>query len=421
MQKTPLHLPEIRSPENSNRISFEAGELFLRIRESKARIILLEGGVRSGKTYAIAQTFIERLMDDSAPKGEKLEVVRATMPALRATAMEDFFNIMRDLEIYEEEKHHKTLDIYREGRNSVGFFPVDDEQKVRGRKRDRLWINEANELRYEEFKQLALRTTKQIILDFNPPEEDHWIVEKVMTRDDVEIIHSDYTCNPFLEPEIVREIEMMQDADPNYWRVFGLGLRPIKGTRIYSHDTLVDEFEIDRFDEVIYGIDFGFNVQSAVVRVGIKERRHVWDELLYETGLTNSDLKRRLHQLRKEGLITSTMQGYADAAEPDRIEELNRSEHDPVLDEFIEGFNIKPADKAVKPGIDFVKGRPLGITKRSTNILEEKKLYSWKTTKDGKILDEPVKTKDHLMDAGRYAEFTHGKANAEGGPRVRLL
>ena len=91
------------------------------------------------------------------------------------------------------------------------------------------------------------------------------------------------------------------------------------------------------------------------------------------------------------------------------------------MNEYVEGFNIKPADKAVKPGIDYVKGRPMHITKQSLDLLEEKKLYSWKTTKDGKILDEPVKTKDHLMDAGRYAEYTHGKANAEGGPRVRLL
>lgn len=410
MQKTPLHLPEIKVPATSNRVAFEAGELFLRIRQSTARIILLEGGVRSGKTYAVAQTFIERLEDTSVPKGVKLEVVRATMPALRATAMEDFFNIMRDLEIYEEEKHHKTLEIYREGRNTVGFFPVDDEQKVRGRKRDYLWINEANELEYDEFKQLALRTTKQIILDFNPPEEDHWIVEKVMTRDDVEIIHSDYTCNPFLEPEIVREIEMMKDADPNYWAVFGLGQRPIKGTRIYSHEQLVDGFDPESFDEVIYSIDFGFNVQSAVVRIGIKEREHTWDELLYQTHLTNPDLIEELKRLEKEGKITKSMQGYADAAEPDRIEEINRA-----------GFNVKPADKAVKAGIDFVKGRPLKITKTSTNILEEKKLYSWKTTKDGKILDEPVKTKDHLMDAGRYGEYTHGKAMAEGGPNIRLL
>lgn len=418
--------PLSAQPRQKNReLEFQAGPLFLAIREaieSGVRIILAEGGVRSGKTYAIAQTKIEELHDiEKFPKGVKIEIVRKTMPALRSTAMEDFFSIMREYDLYDDDKHHKTQETYRHGKNSVTFFSVDDEQKIRGRKRDILWINEANELTHDEFKQLALRTTSYIIMDFNPPEEDHWIVEHIMTRDDVFYIHSDYTCNPFLQTEIVREIEMMQDADPNYWNVFGLGLRPIKGTRIYSHEVLVDDFDEERMDEVIYGIDFGFNKPSAVVRVGIKERIHVWDELLYTAGLTNSDLKRELHKMRKAGLITSEMQGYADTAEPDRIEELNRDSYDDILGEDIPGFNIKKADKAVKPGIDYVKGRPLHITKRSLNIIKEKKLYSWKTTKDGTILDEPVKTNDHAMDAGRYAEYSHGKALAEGDIRIRLL
>ncbi|HOB90066.1 MAG TPA: PBSX family phage terminase large subunit [Candidatus Colwellbacteria bacterium] len=408
MRKTLHHLLEIPDPIQKNRARLEVSELYLRIRESKARVICLEGGVRSGKTFSIAQYLNERLQTPK-PAGEKIEIVRKTMPALKATAMEDFFGIMGDLGLYDQNKHNKTDQIYREGKNSVGFFPVDDQQKLRGRKRDILWINEANELTYEEFKQLALRTTRLIILDFNPVEEDHWIVEKIFTRDDVEIIHSDYRCNPFLPPEIVAEIEMMRDADPNYWRVFGLGLRPIKGTRIYSHYTLVDEFPKNP-DQIIYGIDFGFNNPSAVVRIGIEERIHTWDELLYKTHLTNPELIEELIRLRDAGLITESMQGYADTAEPARIEEINRA-----------GFNVKPADKAVVPGIDFIKGRPLRFTKRSLNLIDEAKDYSWKTTKDGKILDEPVKLKDHLMDAGRYGEYTHGLSAAEGSARIRIL
>lgn len=407
MQKTNLHPLEIRNPRESNRARLEVGPLYVRLRESTARIIALEGGVRSGKTIAIAQYLNTELREN--PNPTKIEAVRATMPALKATAMEDFFGIMQDLGLYDEDRHNKTDHIYREGRNSIGFFSVDDAQKLRGRKRDIGWINEANELTYEEFLQFILRTTRRVILDFNPVEEDHWIIEKVFPRDDVEIIHSDYTMNPFLAPEIVREIEMMKDADPNYWRVFGLGLRPIKGTKIYTHYTLVDDFPKNP-TETIYSIDFGFNVPSAVVRIGIEERVHTWDELLYKTHLTNPDLIEELKHLRDEGYITESMQGYADNAEPDRIEEINRA-----------GFNVKPADKAVVSGIDFVKGRPLRFTKRSVNLIDEAKDYSWKTTKDGKILDEPVKIKDHLMDAGRYGEYTHGKAAAEGSARIRLL
>lgn len=404
MNQPPL---EIKDPLITNRVEFEVGPLYDLIRTSEARIILLEGGVRSGKTYAAAQDLNTELRE--AKEKTKIEIVRATMPALKATAMEDFFEIMQKAGLYDEGKHNKTDHIYREGQNSVGFFPVDDQQKLRGRKRDILWINEANEITYEEFKQLALRTSRKIILDYNPVDDDHWINTKVKNRPDVERIHSDYTCNPFLPPEIVQEIEMMKDADPNYWRVFGLGLQPIKGTKIYSHYTLVDAFP-ENVDETIYSIDFGFNVATAVVRIGIKERVHTWDQLLYKTHLTNEDLIEELKRLRADGIITESMQGYADAAEPARIEAINRA-----------GFNVKPADKAVVPGIDFVKGRPMQITKTSVELIDEAKDYSWKTTKDGKILDEPVKIKDHAMDAGRYGEYTHGKNAEEGGIRIRIL
>lgn len=395
--------------ENSatGHIRLEASELYLLNLTAKKRIVANEGGVRSGKTIAIADTIITKFKETMGPL--KIEIVRGTMPALKATAMEDFFDRLRAFGLYRDESHNKTDHIYREGYKSVAFFPVDDAQKLRGRKRDILWINEANELTYEEFKQLALRTTQQIYLDFNPVEEDHWIFEKVLTRTDVEYIHSDYRCNPFLPQEIIYEIEMMKEGDEQYWRVFGLGERPTKGTRIYSHFELVEEMPENPDDEFC-GLDFGFNVQSALVKIARKENAHTWDELLYKTHLTNPQLIEELKRLEADGQITKYMPIYADNAEPDRIQEICNA-----------GFNCLPADKAVSPGIDYIKGRPLKITKRSLNILEEGKFYSWKTTKDGKVLDEPVKTKDHLMDAGRYGEYTHGKTLAEGSPNIRIL
>jgi len=383
------------------------GELYLLNRDAWGRIVANEGGVRSGKTYSIAQVLLTELEENTAPT--KIEVVRKTLPALKATAMEDFFNIMKDLELYEEEKHHKTDQIYREGRNSIAFFPVDDQQKLRGRKRDILWINEGNELTYEEFQQLAFRTTRRIFIDFNPVPEDHWIFEKVLVRADAQRIHSDYRCNPFLEPEIVSEIEQLQEADEEYWRVFGLGHRPSGGVKIYSHYQLVDELP-ENPDDTFAGIDFGFNVASAITKVARKENRYTWDQVLYQTHLTNSMLIEEMKRLVREGELTMEMTFYADAAEPDRIQEICDA-----------GFNCKPADKAVKPGIDFVKGRPLSITKRSIKLLDEAKKYSWKTDKDGHPTDDPVKTNDHALDAGRYAEYTDGKELAEGGANIRLL
>lgn len=416
----PLNL-QITEPE-SELLELHTTENYINARQSLARIVALEGGTRSGKTYALAQVFLTLLMEgDETGEPFKLSVVRKTFPSLKATAMEDFFNIMKELGIYNEAKHNKTDHIYREGKNIIEFFPVDDQQKVRGRKRTHLWINEANELSFEEFNQLAFRTEKRIFLDFNPIEEDHWIVEKVLElRDDVDHFVTNYKTNPFLSQEIIREIELLQLADENYWRVFGLGLRPQRGTKIYTHYQIVDEFP-ENCDDVIYGIDFGFNKPSAIVRVGIKDGACYWDELLYKAGLTNSMLIKEMDLLRREGVLSSSMYGFGDAAEPDRIEEINNPGLDPVSGERIEGFNLRAADKSVKDGIDKVKSMPFYITKRSTNILEEGKKYMWKTTRDGVILDEPVKANDHSMDAGRYAVFTYFKGEGIGKPNIRIL
>lgn len=380
--------------------------IFRRNYASTFRIVDNEGGVRSSKTMSLAQLFILKFFSE---KDVTLTIFRKTMPALKATAMRDVVGLMKKYGVYDERKHNKTENIYHDGNNLLEFVALDEEQKVRGRKRDYAWLNEANELEHEDFKQIILRTTKQLYLDHNPVEDDHWIATDVMTRADCEYIHSDYRDNTFLEPEIIKEIELMREGDPGYWNVFGLGLRPAQGSKIYQHYQLIDDFPED-LDEIIYGVDFGFNNPSAIIRVGRKENSWYWDELLYKTHLTNSMLIEECHALREAGFMTYSMTGYADSAEPDRIQEFCDA-----------GFNLHPADKAVKPGIDFVKGRPLFITKRSTNLLDNMRKLLWKTTKDGKVLDEPVKLNDHGPDAGRYAEYTHGKELAIGGPNIRNL
>lgn len=374
--------------------------------QARKRIVVNEGGTRSSKTYSLAQLFITKLFDKSGPP-TVLTIARKTLPALRASAMRDVFNIMKELGVYDEAHHNKTENIYRQGRNELEFISVDEPQKVRGRKRDVLWMNEANEFTSEDFSQLIWRTTQQIFMDMNPVDPYHWIVEQVLPRDDVEYIHSTYRDNRFLEKEIVKEIERLQKADENYWRIYGLGLRGATGTSIYTHWKLVEALP-ENPDDVFYGIDFGYNNKTAVARVALKDQEYTWDELLYESGLTNRDLIEKLLELKRDGFITKGMIGYADAAEPDRIEELKRA-----------GLNVRPADKSVHDGIDFVKSKALNITKRSINIQNEVKGYLWKT-KDGRPLDEPVKENDHLMDACRYAAYSRQKA-VRKQPNIRLL
>jgi phage terminase large subunit len=409
---------EAQTPTKSGLLQVEVTPVFTRNQAADTRIVINEGGTRSSKTFSLAQLFLSKLL---AEPGIVITICRKTLPALRATAMKDFIGIARAWGVYDERDHNKTENIYRNPKNGseVEFLSVDEPQKVRGRKRDYLWMNEANEFELEDFRQLILRTTKQVFMDLNPPDEYHWIVEEIIEkRDDVTLIKSNYRDNTFLEQEVVREIELLQQADENYWRIFGLGERGISGTKIYSHWQLVDDLPED-CDEIIWGVDFGFSNPAAIVRIGIKDQAYYWDELMYERGLVNPAIVARADTLREEGLLDDTMSGYGDAAEPDRIQEFKDGVEYEGRD--IEGFNLEAADKSVKDGIDHVKAHKFFITKRSLNLIKEVKAYSWKT-KDGKPLEgQPVKLNDHLMDAGRYAIYTHHKNGAGGRPRVRLI
>ena len=318
-----------------------------------------------------------------------ISVVRKTTPALRATVYKDFMNILKDLGKYDDRLHNKSELTYKIGTNEIEFFSLDDEQKVRGRKRDYLWINEANELKFEEWQQLIMRTTKQAFLDYNPSEDYSWIYDKVQTREDCVIIKSTYKDNLFLEPEVIKEIEYLKNVDDNYWRIYGLGLRGIPHSTIYSNWELIDEFPENC--EIIYGQDFGFNNPTAMVKVGIKDNDVYVDEMIYESKLTNSDLIARYGSLE----INRSNIIYCDSAEPQRIEEIKQAD-----------YWADSSNKDVKKGIDTLKSRKIFITKRSLNIIKEIQRYKWKS-KDGIILDEPVKMNDHAMDAIRYAVHTH--------------
>ena len=402
--------------ETANEI--KATRIFSETISAQEKIIVNEGGARSSKTYSIAQALIR--LAAAEPKREVYTICRKTLPALKGTAMRDFFEILRSWDWYREVCHNKTDNIYRINNTEIEFISLDESQKIRGRKRKRLWVNEANEIDFDSWRQLMLRTSKQVYIDYNPSDEYHWIYDSVLTRKDIKVIHSTYLDNPFLEPEIRKEIELLKDTDENYWNIFGLGLKGKSSFKIYTHWTLVDSLP-DNPDNVFYGIDFGFNNETSIVKVVEKDRCYTWKELLYKKHLTNQDLIREMDVLRNEGQITSTMKGYCDAAEPNRIEEIKRGMTDDD-GRHIAGFNVEAADKAVGDGIDYVKSRPLAITKDSVNLQKEAKNYMWKT-KDGKPVEgEPVKVNDHALDAGRYGEYTHYKSGYQKlEPRIRFL
>jgi phage terminase large subunit len=363
-------------------------ETLAAINDPRWKIIVNQGGTRSSKTYSIAQANILTLLSEV---GQTLTISRKTSPSLRASVMRDFFDILKSMSIYSESSYVSASKEYYLHGNLVDFVSLDEPQKKRGTKRSRLWLNESNEFTYEDFFQMMIRTSGQIFLDYNPSDEFHWIYDKVLPRKDCLFIKSNYLDNPFLEKSIVHEIELLRETDPNLWRVFGQGERGQSQALIYSNWDIIEEMP-QSFDTDGYGVDFGFNNPSAVIRCGIKDKVDVYvDEELYETRLTNSDLIDRLNFLIPDkGRVIK-----ADSAEPDRIQELQMA-----------GFNCEPCMKgknSVKNGIDVVKRKRLHITRRSVNVLKEIKNYKWKSDRDGRVLDEPVPFMNHAMDAMRYA------------------
>jgi phage terminase large subunit len=361
--------------------------------DSTKRITSLRGGTRSGKTTNTLIYWVTRLLQEH---GKVLTIARQTMPALRASAMRDFFEILNRLTLYDESCHNKTSNEYHLHGNLVEFVGLSESMRVRGRKRNYLFLNEANESELEAFRQLAFRTTDKIVLDYNPSEAFSWIYDDVETREDCDMLVTTYLDNPFLEASLVAEIERLREADADYWKVYGLGEPGSGSSRVFTHwreTTTIPEVGIK-----VYGLDFGYNNPTALLEATYADRVLYWREMLYESKLTTSDLIGKLKTLPElydaEKGRARGAEIIADSAEPKTIEEIARA-----------GFQIRAAYKDVKDTIDFIKSCPLRVDANSPNLLREIKRYSWKTDRNGKVLDEVIKFDDHLMDGGRYGSY----------------
>ena len=365
--------------------------VFRHLETSDKRIVIEQGGTRSGKTYNILIWIIFSYALKNS--GKTVTICRKTYPALRTSAMRDFIEILRSYELYDEKNHNKSSSEYSLNGNMIEFISLDQPQKVRGRKRDLLFINEANELHWEDWQQLVFRTTGRIIIDYNPSDEFHWIYEKVKTRDDAEFHITTYLNNPFLEDSIVKEIELLKQTDENYWRVYGLG-EVGSGKSIIFRTNLIDKIP-DNARFISYGMDFGYtNDPTTLIAIYIHDTNLYFDEKIYRTNMTNQDIANELGRLE----IGRRDEIYADSGEPKSIEEIYRM-----------GWNIKPATKgrdSVNIGIDMLKRYALHVTKESTNTIKEFRNYKWKEDKNGVVLNTPVDMFNHSIDAIRYGCYT---------------
>ncbi len=355
----------------------------------KYRVICNEGSTRSSKTYSEIQLACWICLRPDLYGTKQISVVSPSLPHLKKGARKDFLTIADEWQFFREDDFNRTDNIYHFGKSYIEFFGVEETGKVRGPGRDILIGNEANLFSHPVYVQLAMRTKDVIFLDYNPADEYSWVYE-VADKPGNKKIHSTYLNNKNnLTKAQIEEIESLKDADENLWKVYGLGLRGTSSETIYTHWKQCDA--MPGKGEQFAGLDFGYNVPTALIDIEYYEKAVYWDELIYETKLTTGDLIERLNDMK----FSKTKELFCDNAEPKTIEELVRA-----------GYNAKPADKDVTEGIRKCKSLLLYITRRSINAIKEAKAYKWKIDKDGKVLDEPVKFMDHAMDAGRYGTFT---------------
>jgi len=363
------------------------GPLFIKNWQAESKIVINQGGTRSGKTYSLLQLLIVKAFEH---KGKVFTIVRKSLPSLKMTAYRDFFEILNNLDLYSETDHNKSDYTYTLNGNLFEFVSLDQPQKKRGARRDFLFCNEANELTWEDFFQLLVRTTDKIWLDYNPSDSFHWIYDKLLVRDDVTYIQSTYKDNPFLEQTIVDEIERLQGTDDDYWRIYGLGERGLSRATVFQFKVVDDP----KGQLVSFGLDFGFtNDPTSLVQV-YKDGDDLYiHEMMYHTQLTNSDISDKFSELG----LTRYDEIWADSAEPKSIEELHRF-----------GWNIKPTAKgadSIMAGIDILKRHKIYVTKGSDNTIREFQNYKWQEDKNGNLLNKPIDKFNHAIDAVRYATF----------------
>jgi len=385
--------------------------LFVKIAEASktSRFVILQGGTSSSKTYSTAQILIVKALKSKEQK--LVSVVAETIPHLKRGVMRDFFKILIEIGLYKDDDHNKTDSTYKLGNWTIEFFSADNDAKLRGARRDILFVNECNRITWDAFTQLEIRTRDRVFLDFNPVSR-FWVHSKLMQPSNkYSFIKSTYKDNvdhitgqPLLEQSIIDAIESRKpvfDSDGNlisgdeqFWKVYGLGeIGSLEGVIFQNWETCDSMPANPKW--TAYGLDFGFtNDPTAIVKVSYQGGELWMEELCFETGLTNPDIANRL----KSFDVGSLDDIVADSSEPKSIAEIRRA-----------GFRairgVKKGPDSIKNGIDILKRYRINIHKKSVNLIDEFSNYQWMKTKDGEYLNKPIDNYNHGIDSVRYVCF----------------
>lgn len=396
----------------------ETTPVFTKNYSSDKKIVINRGGTRSSKTVSVVQQCVLWLITGQLTRNHYIpkgvwSTVRKYSTTLDATVIRDFEEELNKHKIFELIQHNKTKKTYKYGDRLVEFIGADDEQKLRGAKRNILYCNEGNELEFKtEFFQLLMRTEDKVIIDFNPDDENIWInteleQKRLFDKGDVEVIISTYKDNTFLPKSLISEIEYLEKTDPEFWKIYGLGEYGKVFGLIFDNYKIIENIPEDaKF--IAYGQDFGFtNDPSALVGVWMQNGELFVKELIYERGLTNQDLAERYKVLGiKQGQYV-----VADSAEPKSIQELTNLQ-----------FTVYPAEKgadSIKNSIDILKRYKLNITNDSTNLIKELRTYKWMIDKTGNSVNKPIDYNNHAIDALRYVALNKLGKNNNGVYSIR--
>ncbi len=352
------------------------------------RRALNEGGTASSKTWSVLQLLI--LIAQHAKSKLLISVVSESLPHLKRGAIRDFFNILGESSD-NNSNYNKTEQTYRASQNGViEFFGADEADKVRGPRRDILFINEGNNVPWETARGLDIRTAKFTLVDWNPVSE-FWAHEYWIGQPENAYIHSTYQdALQILPAEVVANIESNKDKDPNWWNVYGLGrLGKVEGL-VYPFFSQVKELPQG---EVFYGLDFGFSTDvTALIKNVIIGDSLYSQELIYERGLTNHDIA---VMMSERGIRKHSEEIFADSAEPKSIEEI-----------YQYGFNIKPCPKgpgSVEYGHQKVRQYKQCWTEDSLYCIKEQRNFRYMPDKNGKLTEKTTHIWSHGQDARRYA------------------
>lgn len=379
-----------------------------KIRKIKTRKKIIQGGSSSGKTYAILTILADYC---SRNPRTSVSVVSESMPHLRRGAIRDFLNIMKNTGRYFDEHFNKSNLIYTFGNESyIEFFSADQPDKLKGARRDILYINECNNVTYEAYQQLSIRTKEDIYLDYNP-DRTFWAITDVMYEPDAERIILNYKDNEALNKSTIEQFEInRKKADTSeYWKnwckVYIEGeVGSLEGV-VFNNWKEIDYIP-EEAEMIGIGLDFGFtNDPTTAIAVYKSEGLYYIDELFYQTNLTNSSI----NSLLQQSGITKSHEIWADSADPKSIKEIKNY-----------GWRIQGATKgpdSIQYGIGLIQEHQIYITRRSSNLIEELQNYQWMKDRDGSKINKPIDAFNHGIDALRYLFMSKmGKKNSNKTP-----